>query len=382
MFLLVYVAYAFLAFASAQGNGKPCVTPNGENATCIPIDSCPVIKRALAYLNPEAVEFAQKSQCGYDDGPLVCCGSVGRITTPAPPVTEFIPKETFILELPPAAPINNKILPDLTLCGIQLGGKRNGKIAEIEEHPWLVALYYTNNDNKSGEFKCSGVLINQVYVLTSADCVEIQGYTLEFVRLGESKFSSNDEHIRKNPDQTSEPIEEVRIAKATTHPYYNRRKGNNNIALLRLERKISYSDYVRAICLPPNDFPHPVPNTIMEAVGWSLTEDGKQSDVKLKANITLLTFEECQAKFENYTKRFYPGRICAKSTNNAPLCNGESGVPLLVPYKLPNTAEILEDQWYLEGLTLKGFGCARPGEPGLYMRLSRYVSWIINNIRP
>lgn len=96
----------------------------------------------------------------------------------------------------------------------------------------------------------------------------------------------------------------------------------------------------------------------------------------------MLKFEVCQEAFENYTKRFYPGRICAKSTDNAPLCNGESGTPLIVPYNLPkHTAETLEDQWYLEGLMLKGFGCDGPGTPGLYMRISRYVTWIINNIR-
>lgn len=105
----------------------------------------------------------------------------------------------------------------------------------------------------------------------------------------------------------------------------------------------------------------------------------------MKANVVISGSEECEKTFPRYWRRF-PNRICAKPTKYD-FCNGESGIPLVKSYTKINTTEELDEQWYLEGLITKEFGCITKGTeggykpPSLYQRVSRYVGWIINNMQ-
>lgn len=159
---------------------SPCITPNGENALCIPINNCEVIKQALLSLEENAIEFSRKSQCGFNNvGPLVCCGLVSK---PPSPVTDRTEKST----LRPAdhsvvTPIDNTYLPDDSLCGIQSRGEKiiGGQFTTLDEFPWVAILRYARNDdaNSISSF-CSATLINHRYVVTAAECLEIPGYNL------------------------------------------------------------------------------------------------------------------------------------------------------------------------------------------------------------
>ncbi|KAF2896428.1 hypothetical protein ILUMI_09744 [Ignelater luminosus] len=345
LFIFICATYFVLVFSA--DNGDPCVTPNKENGKCIPVNSCDVIRRAIAYFNPEAMEFAKKSQCGYDnnEGPLVCCGSAGRLTTPAPKTTTMKPITSA--DVGPAKPINHLLLPDETSCGFHPEGSRKpGIIAGMTEFPWMASLHYDNGGK--GYFGCSGVLINHRYVLTAAACLSVPDTKLDFVRLGEWQFSEKTE--------VDDAVIDVPVAKMTSHPYYSKRSGNDNIALLRLDTKVKYSDSIRPICLPPMDFPQPPPGDVLETSGWGLTKDGCKSDVKIKAEIVISDYDECQKAFPRYRQR-YPNQICAKPTKYD-FCNGETGIPVVKSYT-KNTTGDLDEQWFLEGLLTKEFGCTK-----------------------
>jgi len=53
-------------------------------------------------------------------------------------------------------------------------------------------------------------------------------------------------------------------------------------------------------------------------------------------------------------------------------CQGDSGGPFVVKK---------DNAYTLQGVVSFGIGCARPGLPGIYTRVSTYVRWINTYIR-
>jgi len=66
------------------------------------------------------------------------------------------------------------------------------------------------------------------------------------------------------------------------------------------------------------------------------------------------------------------GHICAgpQIGSVAGTCVGDSGGPLQCNLK--------DGRWYLAGITSFGSGCAKPGFPDVFSRITKYVSWIAN----
>jgi len=65
--------------------------------------------------------------------------------------------------------------------------------------------------------------------------------------------------LRRGTDLPS-PFEQLRrITKIIQHPGYLDTGFINDLALLKMERPVDFSDYIRPVCLPPPAAPIPVP---------------------------------------------------------------------------------------------------------------------------
>jgi len=366
------VAVLFTAVFAAEKN-TPCITPNGENAKCISVYECSAIKKAIAYLDPDAVEFAKRSQCGHDNGALVCCGTTGRFTTPADTSGTTEPIYVFNAESFPKH-VDHLYLPDGTLCGLQVAPnkKPDSKTSEIDEYPWMAALRYKQMYGSGSDVLCSGTLISDQYVLTAAECLDVSGYRLTTVVLGEWDFSSTEDCMYQEGEKIcSKPIDYA-IEKQIPHHFYNKSSGANNIALLCLQQRVAFSGFIRALCLPPANHPEPDVKTQMETSGWGITETGITSDVKLKRQKFMADSSDCAQSCSkiNMNQLCYTNQLATEGC-------GDPGSPLMRKYHKSDATD--EEQYYLEGIILGPNYCRRD-LPCLYTKVSRYTKWILNQL--
>ncbi|KAK9878849.1 hypothetical protein WA026_003684 [Henosepilachna vigintioctopunctata] len=233
-----------------------------------------------------------------------------------------------------------------------------GEPAGVDEYPWMVQLSYFNR------FYCGGMLINDRYVLTAAHCVK--GFMWFMIKV------SFGQHNRCNDTFKSESRFVLRsIAGAFSFLNFD-----NDIALLRLSDRVPITPSIKPICLPKSD-KHDESYVGRKAIaaGWgTLKEDGKPSCVLQHVEVPVMSNEECRNT--NYSaKMISDNMLCAgyPETGGKDSCQGDSGGPLVVE----RTTK--DHRYELIGIVSWGNGCARPGYPGVYTRVTRYLDWIIEN---
>lgn len=204
----------------------------------------------------------------------------------------------------------------------------------LTDHP---SPFFTANNARGHH--CGGSLVNSRYVVTASHCVNGKDipadWRLTAVRLGEWNLQTNPDceiDVRGEKDCAPEHID-VRVERAIPHPLYNPNSRNqvNDIALLRLERSIAYTDFVRPICLPlsPNLRAATFDGIVMDVAGWGKTENMSVSDLKLKAAVMGHTIDECRAVYMRQNIILEESQICAGGQEGVDSCRGDSGGPLI-----------------------------------------------------
>ena len=88
--------------------------------------------------------------------------------------------------------------------------------------------------------------------------------------------------------------------------------------------------------------------------------------------------EECTEKNNQLVPR--DTQLCAGGEAGKDSCRGDSGGGLYMPN---NEADIncKVQEWYLIGIVSFGSKDCGNGKPGIYTRVSEYISWIKNNLK-
>ncbi|XP_034230114.1 trypsin-1 [Thrips palmi] len=232
-----------------------------------------------------------------------------------------------------------------------VGGRPTG----VNRYPWVVRLVY------DGQFHCGGSLLNGDYVLTAAHCVR---------RLKRSKIrvilGDHDQYVTSDAPAIMRAVSLV-----IRHRNFDVNSYNHDIALLKLRKPVEFTKRIRPVCLPqPGLDPAGMAGTV---VGWGRTEEGGQLPAVIQeVQVPILTLAECRAS-KYRASRITPNMMCAgKGTQDS--CQGDSGGPLIV-----GTGEDGRNQ--VVGIVSWGVGCGRPGYPGVYTRVTRYLDWVKTNMR-
>nr|XP_054763581.1 prostasin-like [Lytechinus pictus] len=230
-----------------------------------------------------------------------------------------------------------------------------GANAKEGEFPWMVYLY----DYEYGQV-CGGTLIAPEWIVTAAHCVVDIPYTVDHIILGDLLLSSPSNHHLN-----------LSLAEIIVYPEYNRVTYDGDVALIRLSHPVSFTDYLRPACLAESaeevqDYKR------CTVSGWGDTESDFIADVLQKAVVGLIPQETCARLYPNETTDLM---MCAGyERGGIDTCQGDSGGPLV--------CEGEDGRWHLVGVTSWGNGCADPGYPGIYARVSRFISFITETVNP
>nr|XP_033814737.1 plasma kallikrein-like [Geotrypetes seraphini] len=235
-----------------------------------------------------------------------------------------------------------------------------GKPSSIEKWPWQVSLHIEGHP--SSRHICGGSIINSRWIVTAAHCIPEQ-------------FKRNDIWITyggiSNQSNINKITPSFTVKQIVIHPLYKVAEIGYDIALFQLETPIPYTVVQKPICLPSKTFR----NNIYSActiTGWGYTnERGTVENVLQEAKVPLLSNEECQTYYRNY--RITDLMLCAGyEQGGIDACKGDSGGPLVCKQN---------QIWYLVGITSWGEGCGRPGQPGVYTKVSKFRDWILETTK-
>ena len=208
---------------------------------------------------------------------------------------------------------------------------------EAPATPWAVALF------DGGTFFCGGALIAPDKVVTAAHC------TVARTALGvRDRVPADLTAVAGRADLDTAEGRAVRVASLWRHPAFTEVSAGDDVATLTLAAPLPYRPIRIADAVPGQ----------ATVYGWGRTAElGAPSRRLREVDVPIRADAECAAEVPDYRPG---GMLCAGYPQGGKdACEGDSGGPLTVAGELV-------------GLVSYGRGCARPNQPGVYTRLSRY----------
>ena len=246
-----------------------------------------------------------------------------------------------------------------------------GELASNSTWGWTVSLQL------DAKHRCGASLLSAEYAVTAGHCVNtyLSNPQALSIVVGTNYLSD-----------TSSTVQRRTVTGIRIYPSFIAATNVNDIALLHFDTLTTGAgSKLSFICLPQaRQDPYSV-GTNLVAIGWGVLFSGSPSVPDALRQVTLQVLspsaQSCSTALSgNDLVKFCAGyedggkgksssmfMPIISSSSLLDTCQGDSGGPLMA---------FVNGVWVLAGITSSGTGCALSGFPGLYTRVSAYITFI------
>lgn len=233
--------------------------------------------------------------------------------------------------------------------------------------PWQAALFY------KGSHYCGGAVISNTWILTAGHC--FNPYTSS--NAADWVAVLGDHHLKLRDDRFEQRRKVVNI---TIHENYKSMwfegiydtPPMNDVAILKLDIPLVFTNYVQPLCLPRADKIF-APNEECYVAGWGHTEwNGTQPDILREIKVRIVSREVCNLE-QSYNGTIHNTVLCAGFPEGGiDACEYDSGGPLVCAKC---------GRHFAVGLVSWGDRCGSPHKYGVYSNVTVLTPWIIESIK-
>ncbi|XP_040570357.1 trypsin-1 [Lepeophtheirus salmonis] len=216
-----------------------------------------------------------------------------------------------------------------------------GEEAEPNSIPFQISFQTT------GDFHfCGGSVMDKDTVITAAHCCDsFNSWEVQVVAGEHDLFSTSG-------DEQKIPVKDI-----TYHEMFGSLGMNYEICLLKLKSSLDLNEKVKPVALPKKD--QEFTGDVVVS-GWgTISSNGLSSPVLRSVTVQVVSDEYCSDAYYGSNDET---NICAAAPGKDS-CQGDSGGPLA-------------QDGTLVGIVSWGYGCATPGYPGVYAKVSMFIDWI------